>query len=177
MGKVKLYIASSLDGYIARPQGEVDWLESHENPNQLDYGFHDFYNSCGITLMGNKTYKEILGYDIDFPYKGKKNYVATKNTFLSQDENVSYINTNLEGEVANLKKEAEDIWLIGGGILIKSLYNAGLIDEMLIFIMPVIIGKGIDLFPEGLTENNAKLIDSETYPTGVVRLHYEIQSS
>ena len=173
MGKLKLYIATSLDGYIARPQGEVDWLNSHENPEQLDYGFHEFYNSCGVTLMGNKTYKEILGYDIDFPYKGKKNYVATKNTFLSEDENVTYINTNLEGEVEKLKKGEEDIWLVGGGNLVKSLYNAGLIDEMIIFTMPIAIGKGIDLFPEGLIEKHVRLIDSQIYPTGVVKLHYD----
>lgn len=176
MGKVILYIATSLDGYIARPMGEVDWLESHENPDGLDYGYNDFYNGIGITLMGNKTYKEILGYDIDFPYKGKKNYVATKNTFLSADENVTYINSALEDEVAKLKKGDDDIWLIGGGLLIKSLYNADLIDEMMIYTMPITIGKGIDLFVDGLKERNVTLLECEAYPTGVVKSHYSLNN-
>ena len=72
MRKVILYIASSLNGYISKPDGNVDWLDAIPNPKQYDYGYFDFYNSCDVTLQGNNTYKFILDGGYDFPYTTTK---------------------------------------------------------------------------------------------------------
>lgn len=66
--KIKLYVASSLDGFIARKNGELDWLMEHPNPNQLDYGYAEFLNGIDTVLMGRKTYEEILAFDVEWPY-------------------------------------------------------------------------------------------------------------
>jgi len=76
--KIKLYIATSLNGKIASSDGNVDWLESIPNPEKTDYGYKAFYDSIDTTIQGYNTYNQILNWDIDFPYKGKKNYVLTK---------------------------------------------------------------------------------------------------
>lgn len=91
MRKIKLYIAVSLDGKIAKPDGDVSWLDELPNPDHLDYGYADFLSSIDTTLMGNSTYRQLLGFGIDFPYRGKTNYVFTRNTALKEDENVKFI--------------------------------------------------------------------------------------
>jgi dihydrofolate reductase len=73
MRKVKLFIASSLDGYIAREDGSIDWLYTDG-----DYGYMQFYNSVNTVLMGRKTYDQTLGFGIEYPYKDKKNYVFSQ---------------------------------------------------------------------------------------------------
>jgi dihydrofolate reductase len=83
MRKIVLYIAASLDGKIARKDGDVKWLDEFSDPEQMDYGYNDFLNSIDTTLMGNNTYKQLLGFGIDFPYRGKTNYVFTRNARLS----------------------------------------------------------------------------------------------
>src|SRR5664279_1394932 len=116
MRKIKLYIAVSLDGKIAKPDGDVKWLDKIPNPDHLDYGYSDFLKSIDTTLMGNYTYKQLLGFGIDFPYGGKANYVFTRNTELKEDENVKYISTDPVSFVKDLKSSTGgDIWLIGGG--------------------------------------------------------------
>lgn len=79
MRKIKLYIATTLNGKIARSDGSVDWLESIPNPEKIDYGYSEFYNSVDTTIQGNNTYKQIISWGINFPYTGKKNYIFTKN--------------------------------------------------------------------------------------------------
>ncbi len=89
--KIILYIACSLDGKIADRTGSVSWLEELPNPDQTDYGYNDFLASVDTTIMGNKTYRHILGFGIDFPYQEKINYVITRNKTLAHDENVQYV--------------------------------------------------------------------------------------
>lgn len=78
MRKIILYIATSVNGYIAKSDGSVDWLESIPNPNKDDYGCPKFYSSIDTTILGYNTYKQIINWDIEFPYKEKTNYVLTR---------------------------------------------------------------------------------------------------
>ncbi|WP_269848941.1 dihydrofolate reductase family protein [Methanosarcina horonobensis] len=75
--RIKLYIACSLDGYIARKDGSIDWLIEYENNSETDYGYSEFYASIGTVLMGRKTYEQVLGFG-DWPYGEKKTYVFTR---------------------------------------------------------------------------------------------------
>lgn len=175
MRKVKLYIAASLDGKIAKPDDSVAWLESILNPDQTDYGYKDFYNSVDTTIMGNKTYQAIRNFDTPFPYLDKTNYVFTRNTELKNNEYVEFVSREVDSFIQKLKKqEGKDIWLIGGGSFSTFLLNEDLVDELQIFIMPIVIGEGIPLFEGSVREIVFKLEESFAYSNGVQLLRYSI---
>ena len=168
-----LYIATSLDGKIARLNGDTQWLHEIPNPDGTDHGYAEFYQSIDIILMGNKTYQEILGFDIDFPYPDKDNYVFTRNKKLQQDENVQYVSDDPAGFVKSLKKESDKgIWLVGGAQVNSILLEAGLIDQIRVFIMPVVLGEGIPMFTP-LPDQSLKLVSHEVYSTGAVEVTYK----
>lgn len=173
MRKIKLYIAVSIDGFIADKNGRVEWLENLPNPDFLDYGYFDMYNSIDTTLMGNITYQQVLGFDMPFPYSDKTNFVFTRNQSLTEDENVTFVNDNIIDFVKKLKsKKGKSIWLIGGGQVNSILLNANLIDEMIVSYMPIVLGDGIPLFSSNTQLKPFRLLKSETFSTGVISLTY-----
>jgi len=176
MRKVILYIAMSLNGKIARKNGKVDWLESLPNPENTDHGYNELLQSVDTTIMGNSTYKQLISWGIEFPYKHKKNYVFTRNKSLSANENVEFISENHLDFIKTLKNEpGKHIWLIGGGQLNTLFFNAGLIDEFRVFVMPVIIPDGIEIFELLPLERYLVLYDSVQYSSGAVELIYTIE--
>lgn len=175
MRKIILYIASSLNGKIAKSDGSVNWLENIPNPNGLDYGYQRFYKKVGTTIQGYKTYEQILKWDIPFPCPDKENFVFTRKKDLKRSNHVRFITENhLEFTKVLKEKPGRDIWLIGGGQVNTLLFNAGLIDEIRVFIMPIIIPKGVELFESIPKEKLLKLVDLKGYPTGVVEMIYEV---
>ncbi|MDH5380896.1 MAG: dihydrofolate reductase family protein [Cyclobacteriaceae bacterium] len=175
MKKLILYIASSLNGKIARLDGSVEWLENIPNPEKTDHGYFEFYKSIDTTLQGYNTYKQILDWGIDFPYKGTKNFVLTSKQDLSPTKDIEFINHDHIEFVKNLKsQQGKDIWLIGGGKTNTILFNAGLIDEIKLYIMPIVIPEGISIFESIPVEKHLKLLASKTYSTGAVELHYQL---
>jgi dihydrofolate reductase len=173
---IVLYVATSLDGFIARPDGSLDWLTSiPKSQTGDDYGYTDLLNSIGTTIMGRRTYEEIIGFGVDWPYVGLDSYVVTTNeNFKIQSPNTYILTKNWKDLVTELKKKkAKDIWLIGGGQLITTFINEGLLDKMIISIIPKIIGEGLPLFANKPKETNWKLTEAKPYDTGVVNLTYE----
>lgn len=170
-----MYIASSLNGKIARKDGSVDWLESVPNPEKSDYGYAEFLSSIDTTIQGYKTYAQLIEWGIEFPYKGKKNYVLTRNQNLSNTEYVEFISENHIEFIKELKEQdGKDIWLIGGGQINTMLLNARLIDEMRLFVMPIVIHEGIELFEQKPAEQILSLSGSKAYSSGVVELVYTL---
>ncbi|MBK7476843.1 MAG: dihydrofolate reductase [Haliscomenobacter sp.] len=171
MRQIVLFIASSLDGYIARPDGQVDWLFHDE-----DYGYSDFYDSIDTTLMGKKTYKDILGFG-EFPYPDKKNYVFSRKHGLPHNPHVEYVHGDIPAFVRSLKKEeGKDIWLVGGGQMNTILLSCGQIDRMILSIHPVILGVGIPLFGSGIpAERWFNLEGVKTYSSGLAQLTYRMK--
>lgn len=173
--KMILYIACSLDGKIADHTGGVSWLEALPNPDQTDYGYAEFLASVDTTIMGNKTYQQILGFGIDFPYREKINYVITRNKSLVKDEYVQYVSEGIPDFIKELKhKPGKDIWCIGGGELIALLLNQSLLDEVRVFIMPVILGSGVPLVAALKQIAHLQLIETHTYASGAIELSYRI---
>lgn len=175
MRKVRLYIAISIDGKIAKPDGSINWLDKSPNPEKSDFGYGEFISTVDAVLMGNKTYQEILGFDIPYPYVGMESYVFTRNKELDKDENVSYISENIPEFVRSLKdKEGGDIWLVGGGEVNRLLLEASLVDELLVYIMPIILGDGIPFVSQAIPDKYLNLVSSRSFPGGVVELKYKI---
>ena len=112
MGKVKLYAAISIDGFIADGEGGVGWLEDEDFMSEgEDFGYMEFYNSIGITLMGNATYQQVLGFDVPFPYPDKKNYVFSRK-LEGTDEHVSFINESPIDFIQKLKETSKEDYLV-----------------------------------------------------------------
>lgn len=174
MKKIKLYSSVSLDGYIARKDGRLDWLESINNPNQIDHDYESFYSGIDTLIMGRKTYDIILSYGIEWPYKGKASYIVSRSSnFFISTENTFLLNGDILSKIRELKvMEGKDIWLVGGGKINSLLLNNDLIDEMIISIVPVIIGDGLPMFPDNPKETNFEMIDAKTFETGIVNLTF-----
>ena len=176
MRKIKLYIAISLNGKIADSDGNVCWLESIPNPNNIDHGYSEFYKTIDTTIQGNSTYNQIMSWGIEFPYGDKKNYILTRKKGLENTEHVEFISENHISFIKQLKNQkGKDIWLIGGGQINTMLLNENLIDEIQVFTMPIIISNGIELFENLPKETYLKLIETKSYSTGAVELHYKVE--
>lgn len=158
---VILYIAMSLDGYIARPDGAVDWLDDVEGEG--DNGYSEFYSQVGTVIMGRKTYEEVLKLTNEFPYAGKACYVLSSHPQESSPE-VTFTDEELETLVSRLKEQSDGyVWLVGGGQLVKQFLEKKLIDEIELYIIPKLVGEGIPLFPEGTPPANFELTDTGRY--------------
>ena len=175
MSLVKLYIATSLDGFIARPDGNLDWLMALPNPNNIDHDYGKFLESIGATIMGSKTYKEVIGFGIEWPYPNITSYIVSQKRDLEiVSPMTQLVNDDIETFTKKLKGEMEkDIWLIGGGQLITSFLNFDLIDEMTITLIPSIIGEGIPLFPNKPKESTWQFVETIPYETGAVSVVYK----
>ena len=175
MRKIKLYIAVSLNGKIAGTDGNVEWLENIPNPEKTDYGYYDFYNQVDTTIMGNATYNQLICWGIEFPYKGRKNYVITRKKDVVNTEYVEFVTGNHAEFIKKLKeKEGGDIWLIGGSQVNTLVLDAGLLDEIIIFVMPIIISGGIELFDAFPKETKLELLGTKSYSSGVVEINYKV---
>ena len=163
MRKIKLYIAVSLNGKIAGTDGNVEWLENIPNPEKTDYGYAEFYGTIDTTIQCYNT------------YKGKKNYVITRQQNVINTEHVEFITENHAEFIKTLKeKDGGDIWLIGGSQINTLVINAGLLDEIIIFVMPVIIPGGIELFDAFPKETKLELLGTKSYSGGVIEIHYKV---
>ncbi|MBI2542252.1 dihydrofolate reductase [Candidatus Woesearchaeota archaeon] len=167
MRKLILFIASSLDGYIAGKNGDISWLFTDQ-----DYGYGKFFASIGTLIMGKKTFEVSLTFG-GWPYPGKKCYVFTRNKH-KNDSRVDFANNPVRLTKELLKGHGKDIWLVGGSKIISILLNAGLIHEIRLYVHPIILGSGIPLFKNIDKKINMKLIKIKTYSSGLVQLHYKI---
>lgn len=174
MRKIKLYIAASIDGYIARSNGDLDWLMKYPINPETNYGYDDFYKSIDTVIMGGHTYDSILSMDVQWPYKDKESYIVTRRSLqIVPDGTIKQISEDIINKIIELKKKPEkDIWLVGGGELISLLMNNSLIDEMIITHIPVILGSGISLFTDIRKESEWKAISSNVFDNGVTQTIY-----
>lgn len=173
MRKLKLYIATSLNGMIARQDGSVDWLDKVPNPQQSDYGYADFYGNTDTTIQGYNTYKDVMKMGVQNPYPYTRNYVFTSDKGRKPTSGFEFVTENHIEFTKQLKAgDGKDIWLIGGGRLNTSMLENDLIDEILMFVMPVIIADGIRLFSDNNLEKSLVLSESVNYSSGVIGLKY-----
>lgn len=170
---IKIFIAASLDGYIATKDDSLEWLFQVEGEG--DNGYSAFYETIDTIVMGRRTYDWIVHHDPDeFPYVNKECYVFTRSA-LNDNEHVKFINDDIKHFVNDLKsRDGHNIWVVGGGELIRSFIQENLIDEFIVTVAPVILGSGIPLFKEGNHQVNLSLKGTKTY-NQFVELHYEVK--
>lgn len=161
---VRASLAVSLDGYIAAPDGSVDWLNPFFDGLDLDFG--KFMNEFGAVIMGRKTFDHS-------PMKGGNPYVLTHQTlagakcFTDIPATVDEIRQTLEGT-------DKDIWLMGGGGAISSFCAADCLDRLELTVIPVTLGVGVPLFPNGFPGRRMRLLRTKEHPNGSVGLDYSL---
>lgn len=165
------YIAASLDGFIAAADGSVGWLEAFQ---ATDYGYADFFAGIGTLVMGRATYDQVLGFG-PWPYAGKPCLVLSRRGIAHPPPGVEAWTSDLEALAAHLVALERRVWVVGGGRLIAGLLAHGAITELDLFIMPVLLGRGIPLFAGGHPPaQKLQLRETRNWPNGVVRLRYAI---
>lgn len=173
MSEVVYYVAASLDGYIATSDGGVEWLEPFESGPE-DYGYSAFYDSVDAVLLGRRTYEQSLGFG-EWAYPGKPCWVFSGSVATSAPDDVTVTDRSPQQVVAELgERGISRAWLVGGGALAASFRNAALITEMIVSVMPVILGSGVPLFASSGPQTRLRLTDSTVYGDGVVQLVYRL---
>jgi dihydrofolate reductase len=171
--QIILYIAASLDGYIAGPNGEIDWLSLVDREGE-DYGYNEFYQSVDAIVSGSKTYEFASSFP-ERPYPGKPTFVFTQRPLKSERDDVVFLSEEVDQAMEKIKAQGyRRVWLLGGGELVCSFLQHGLIDEYIISIIPVLLGGGIPLFPPTSPQQKLKLLSSRQYDSGLVQVRYRI---
>lgn len=164
-----VFIATSLDGRIARADGGLDWLDAAQGSGE-DYGYAAFFGSVDALVMGRRTYEKVLTFGA-WPYAGKRCIVLTRTprASLHGEEFSSEAPSAL---VERLQREGVRRVYVDGGEVIRSFLRAGLIDELTLSVLPIVLGDGIPLFADGLPEQRLSLEATTPFPSGLVQLRY-----
>jgi dihydrofolate reductase len=166
--RVRLFIASSLDGFIAREDGAIDWLFT-----DADYGYTAFYDQVDTVVMGRRTYELSLSFGPDV-YAGRAVYVFSRTRTGGVGDSATFVREGPAALVARLREaEGRDIWLVGGSMLVRDFLAAGMVDDLILSVHPILLGGGIPLFLPHPRETRLRLRRSEAFPSGLVQLVYD----
>ena len=169
--KISVYIAMSIDGYIARKDGSIDWLEQGHVGDE-DYGFKKFFNSIDALVLGRNTYETVSAFD-KWPYTGKR-VIVLSDTLKEVRMETELFSGPLTHLISMLHSDGiQHVW-VDGGITISKFLEAGLVDHITISIIPVILGSGIPLFSFMNIEQVCRFISTQSFPSGLVQLQYEV---
>jgi len=182
------YCASSLDGYIAEADDTLDWLTEYqgsfegEGAEPIKGSYDRFYDGVGALVMGSKTYEFVLAHLDKWPYAGKPTWVLTSRDLpLPEGEDVDVRLS--AAKVADLHEELiaaageRNVWVVGGGDVASQFADEGLLDELLVTVVPVVLGEGKPLFNRRLPRQPMQLAGARTFDSGMVELRYDLPGS
>ena len=173
MRKLSLFIAMSLDGYIAKPNDDLSFLKLVEKEDE-DYGYTKFTGTIDTLIIGRRTYDYVLKEIGPAHYdNGQRDvYVITRTERLRAGRTIFYTGS-IAGLVKRLKSEnGKNIYCDGGAEIINELLKSDLVDEFIISVIPVLLGDGTRLFNSGRPEQTLEFVTAKTFDTGLVQLHY-----
>ena len=169
MRKIVLGLGISLDGYIARPNGAVDFLFMPK-----DYSMAPFFATIDTAIMGRKTLDAALQMGGGSLGSSLVTYVFSRSKPPGEREGLVFINQSPATFVRQLRKHrGKNIWLMGGGEIARDFLKADLVDELYLGIVPALLGEGIRLFPSGFPQRDFKLVENKTYSKGLIALKYQ----
>jgi dihydrofolate reductase len=166
---VRVFIASSLDGFIAGEDGDLSWLP--QGPGVEDHGYGAFFAETAALLIGRGTYDTVAGF-ATWPYGDKPVFVATSRPLEPLAPAVTAIAGAAPELLAAVRAQVEGPIYLDGGALIRSFLDAGLVDELTVTVVPAILGRGIPLFAGATRRHELRLVAATPYPSGLVQLRY-----
>lgn len=171
--KIIVNAGTSADGFIARPDGDIEWLTSRPKPAGF-YGMGEFVKSVDAKILGRATYDKSLEMGAKFDGK-TKTYVFSSKPPANPPSGVEFVTEPIAAFAKRVRAaEGKNIWMMGGGGIIASFLDAGAIDQLIITVAPVLIGEGIPLIARRHRHIELKLIGSQQFDDGVVQLHYDV---
>ena len=174
---VIVHIATSADGYIARTDGDLEWLTSRPAPKGF-YGMNAFMKSIDTKLLGRKTYEESLRMGAKFDSMSRTIVFSHHSRPADAPPGVEFVNSAIAPFVNRLREHpGKDIWLMGGGELIASFLDEQAIDEFVVSVAPVFIGEGVPLIARRPRHVPLELLSIERFDDGLVQLHYRVQNA
>lgn len=177
MRKVSLFIATSLDGYIAKPNDDLSFLKIVEKEGE-DYGYTEFTENIDTLIIGRKTYDSVLKELGSSHYdNGKRDVYVITRTEKPNVGRTTFYTGNLTDLVKQLQSEnGKNIYCDGGSEIINELLKNDLVDEFIISIVPVLLGNGTRLFKDGRPEQELQFVSAKTYETGLTQLYFKRKS-
>jgi dihydrofolate reductase len=171
MRKVVYSVAMSLDGFVAGPNGEADWITMDP---EID--FEAFFARFDTLLIGRKTYEQVKAMGGGEAMPGVTSIIASRTLKPEECPGATVIGDRLTDRVRELRAgRGKDIWLFGGGVLFRSLLDAGLVDEISVAVMPVLLGGGVPLLAAG-SRAKLRLIENKLYKSGIMSLEYAVET-
>jgi dihydrofolate reductase len=176
LAKVSVYIATSLDGFIARKDGNIDWLTNSANQSGEDYGYQDFIDSIDVVVMGRNTYETALTFEA-WPYTPKRVLVLSTRALKIPDrlpKNVTVQNASPTILLESLSADGATHLYIDGGNTIQRFLAAGLVDELTITRIPVLLGGGLPLFGSIDHDINLQHLETKVFANSFVQSKYQM---
>ena len=175
--KIIVNIAASADGYVARPDGNLDWLTERPAPKGF-YGLPEFERSTDAKILGRKTFDRSLQMGARFNTSAVHYVFSRRTPPPSVPASVQFVTESIRAFAKRLRTQAgKDVWMMGGAEIIGSFLDEAAIDEFIMTIVPIFIGEGIPLLAPRHREVALRLLGVQQFPDGVVQLHYNVQRS
>jgi dihydrofolate reductase len=190
MSRTQYYCAATLDGYIADPDDGLEWLTGYQGTAAIEGGadpmseggsYESFYEEVGALVSGSVTYEWVLEHLSGWPYAGKPYWVLSSRELPRPDAEGVDVRVR-QGEVAELHEEmvasadGRNLWIVGGGPVASQFADAGLLDEVLVTVVPVVLGAGKPLFDRPLSGGPMQLTGVIPHANGMVALSYRVTS-
>ncbi|KTG08441.1 dihydrofolate reductase family protein [Haloferax profundi] len=175
-GQVTLYVASSVDGYIADDQGGVEWLDEfgqETGDEGIADDYEEFFDSIDCLVMGATTYEQVLSFG-EWPYGDRPTYVFTHRELSRATDAVEFVAGDIDSLATELEETYEHIWLVGGAQLAREFLRTGHVDDLRLSLIPVLLGSGIQLFSTNDEPRRLQHLVTRAYRSGIVELHYEV---
>ena len=174
--KISVFIATSLDGYIAKPDGNIDWLMDKRYELEGEgFGYQELYDACDLLVMGRNSFEKVAGFD-EWPYPGKRVIVLSRSSkSLSKlIDDVELFNGSIAELTEMLTMQNSNHIYIDGGQVVQSFLKEGVVTDMTITTIPILLGDGIKLFGALSQEKHLKLLSAKGYDNGFVKSVYEV---
>jgi dihydrofolate reductase len=186
VSKVQYYCAATLDGYIAETDDTLDWLTKYEGSfagpgaEPIKGAYDRYYEGVGALVMGSATYEFVLNEVTGWPYEGKPSWILTSRDLPEpegDDVDVRIGPANVPDLYEEMIAAAGDgdLWVVGGGNVVSQFADVGLLDELLVTVVPVVLGEGKPLLDRRLPGGPMQLMGTRTFDSGMVELRYEIR--
>ena len=175
--RASVYMAMSLDGFIARENGDLDWLPSSDDVAGEDHGYHAFMDTVDALVMGRATFEKVLSFGVGWPYQDKPVVVLSRSEYtLPPDlpDSVSVLGGSMTDIVAALLQRGFEHIYVDGGVTVQRFLRAGLVDRLILTIIPVVLGSGVPLFGAVDEDVRLTLAHHQCWPSGLVQLTYDV---